>query len=235
MAKTPQQALHLLDAARLTQKKDDLLLFTGLEVEGSHQCGARIEGRLDGAGQFHPAERCRVVHRAVASEEFGTVGSEAARPETDVGKRHGRGEIGIERIPGEERSAFLIQVGNDIHGGLVADGAEHPFGVERGGQLPPPFAQVAHAQAQQLDRIIRGDEQEEFLGQTVAAPLEGRIPLTVPHGHRGAVKGVGSHFPLTAACLPHLSREKTPDPFVGGRPELAGRFVAQVDDLSRRI
>src|SRR4029453_18434613 len=98
-------------------------------------------------------------------------------------------------------------------GGLVAEAAQDPLGVEGCRQAPRPAARVAHAKADHLDLIGGRDQDEEVLVQAVAGSREEAIALAMTDDRR--------------RLAPARGRRR--------RPELPGLLVAEVNDLAERV
>ena len=96
-----------------------------------------------------------------------------------VGEGDPPGEITRPGVSSEQGAALRVERADDLQRGLIAERAQHPLGVERRGQPPRPIAEVADPQAEQLDRVGSGDEDEEVLLQPVAGPVEAGVALAV--------------------------------------------------------
>ena len=155
--------------ARFAQQENDLLLLAGLKIEGRLQSGARIDRR---------AGRCR--SRLARSSAAGAA-SEPLRPRNsvrshvhvrgrsvDVREGHGRRKVRVEAIASQQGARLRVDLGDDAHGRLVADGAEHPFREEGGGQAARLPADVAHFETDQFDRVGRRHEEQQFVIEAAA-------------------------------------------------------------------
>ena len=81
--------------------------------------GARVERRRrrgpDSSTRPSAAGR---GDRAVAAEELGAVGGERPRPPVDVGEGDAAGEVGVERVAGQQGAGLGVDLGDDVHGRL---------------------------------------------------------------------------------------------------------------------
>ena len=96
---------------------------------------------------------------------------------------------------------------------LVADGAQHPLGVERHRQEPRSTAPVGHPQYEELHRVVRRHERGQLGDKPVPVLDVGRVAGPVADGgRRVAARGQRS-----------------------GGPERPGLLVAQVHGFARRV
>ena len=118
--------------------------------------------------------------------------------------------------PGRARQdgpGLRVALAHDLQRRVVPDRSQHPLGVVGRRQPSGLVARVPHGQARELDRVVRRDEQQQFLLQPVALADVPGVALAVADG------------------------DGRPGPAGQGRrgPELAGGFVAQVDRLAGRV
>ena len=86
-----------------------------------HRRGPTRSWRPIAAGAASEPCRPRNVRRSAG---------ERARPPVDVGERHPLGEVGAERVAGQQGAGLGVHLGHDVHGRGVAVEAQHPLGVE---------------------------------------------------------------------------------------------------------
>ena len=127
----------------LPEQEDDLLLPARRHVQRRHQCGARVDQFAGAAGEPRPAEGGRRFRRALAAQEFGAIGREGTRRGIRTDRGHGGesdppGEVARPGVGGEQRAGFRVGRAHHLRGGLVAEAAQDPLGVERRRQAPRP-------------------------------------------------------------------------------------------------
>ena len=175
-------------------------------AQGSHSSPARLESstRPRAAG---------ASGAAVAPEELGPVRGERARAATDVGEGDPLGEVTRPSASGEQGATLRVERADDLQRGLIAERAQNPLDVKGRRQPPGPVATVADPQADQLDRVGWGDENEQVLLQLMAGPAKAGVALAVTDdGRRLAAAG---------------ARRRC--------PELPGLLVAEIEGLARWI
>ena len=207
------QLPHSFRRVRLPQDEDDLFRLAGGQGDRRHERGARVERRPGTAGQARAAESGRVGRRAVAAQELGPVGGGGVRP-----RPHGRegelaGEAARPGAAGQDGPGLHVALAHDLQWRVLSGGPEHPLGVEGRRESPGPVAGVAHAQADQLDRVVRRDQHQQVLLQSVTLAGVAGVALAVADGHG-------------RAGPPRQGRR---------RPDLARLLVAQVDRLAGRV
>ncbi|MNF86938.1 hypothetical protein D3C84_693890 [compost metagenome] len=158
-------------------------------------------------------QRGRRPEAAVAADEFAAVRSVAAarrvhREEGDPSREFHR--IGIAR---EQRSAAVFDLRDQVHGGLVAQIAQHPFDIAGDGQFAGSPGQVADLQQGVLDRRVERHVDPELAFDTLFAVLEAAV-----------AEAVARHVRAAAA----------PGPGRGG-PVVPGFIVAQVQGLAAGV
>ena len=97
--------------------------------------------------------------------------------------------------------------------GVLADGAEHPFGIIRRRQAARPVAVVSQREAHELDRVVGRHEHQQVLIQLMTDVGVAREALAMTDGDGRAWSARQGR----------------------GRPDLARLLVAQVDHLARRV
>jgi hypothetical protein len=91
--------------------------------------GAGIETGPDRAGQALPAKRCRVSEASVAADELVAVAGDAAVAIADIDKHEPRTGLRMVGVAGGEDAAGMVQLGHDVHRGLLALLTENPFPI----------------------------------------------------------------------------------------------------------
>ena len=108
----------------------------------------------------------------------------------DIGKGDPLCEITRPSASGEQGAALRVERADYLQRGLIAERAQHPLYVEGRRQPPGPVAAVDDAQAEKLDRVGRGDENEQVLLQLMARPAKAGVALAVTDdGRRLAAAG----------------------------------------------
>ena len=65
----------------------------------------------------------------MTAHEFGAVGGDRSGPPVDVGESHAGAEVGSEGIARQERAGLGVDLGDDMHRGVVAGRAQDPLGI----------------------------------------------------------------------------------------------------------
>ena len=197
----------------LAQEKDDLDFRAGLELERGLDGGAGIEGLARGSGQTDSGQRGGSHHRSVTAHKLGAVGGDRSGSPVDVGESHAGTEVGTERVARQESAGLGVDLGHDMHRGVVAGRPQDPLGIVRRRQLSPSIAHVLDPQPDQLDRVIGGHQEGQLMVEAVRVLFKGGIALTMTHQGR----------------LGRWNRQRR------WAPDLTAVFVSQVDDLARRV
>ena len=200
---------------RLAEDEDDLLRpgrgpgrFGVMSAAHGSSAGADAAGQADrGRGRpgaaVEPLRPRNSVRSAVND----------LRPRPDVGEGDRPAKLPGPGVAGQHGAGLRVELADDLQRRVVADGAQHPLGVERRRQPPGPVAGVAHRQADQLDRVVGRDEHQQVLLQSVTRRVKRRVALAVADGDgRAGAARQGRR-----------------------RPDLAGLLVAQIDDLAGRV
>ena len=131
----------------------------------------------------------------MTAQELGTVGGECPGPPVDVGEGHAGTEVGAEGIARQERAGLGVDLGDDMHRGIVAGRPQDPLGIERRRQLSRSFAHVLDPQPDQLDRVVAWHESVSSCAQSVRSSVQTRctpgrdVPASAPA--EGTGSGVG--------------------------------------------
>ena len=99
----------------LAEEYDDL---------GARSIG-QLDGRLEGCTRIQPGagrsleggtagERSGALWTTVASEELRAVGRPAGLPTAEIEEGDPAGEVGVPRVPGEQRLRFRLVLGDDV-------------------------------------------------------------------------------------------------------------------------
>ena len=171
-----------VEPVRLTECEDDFLRLAGRQGDFRRDRGARIERRTDATGQAGPAQCGRCGGRAVTAQELGTVRGERVRPRphaqegepTRKGPTPGRAR--------EDCAGLRVVFTHDLKGRVVPDRSQHPLGIVRRRQPSGPVARVPHGQAREFDRIVRRDQEQQFLLQPVALADVPGVALAMADG-----------------------------------------------------
>ena len=98
--------------------------------------GTGIEAGLDGAAQANTAERRRLRQAAQTAQKLAAIGGQTVEALAGGSKGYPSAELGMLRVARQQRLAGVIELGDDELGGSVTRDAEHPFGIEGGGDAP---------------------------------------------------------------------------------------------------
>lgn len=151
-----QPAAGFVLAARGAEAEDDLDLLARRDLEPGLDRGAGIEAGADAVGEVLAPQGGGRGERAVAADEFGAVGGQAAVFAAAMEEREPVGEIEAERVLREEGAALRVEAGDDVHGAGVALLAEHPFAVARHGHAPRLVGAVVQRDRRELERGADG-------------------------------------------------------------------------------
>ena len=121
------------------------------------------------------------------------------------------GEVGVPRVPGQQRLCFRLVLGDDVRCVGATRRAEHPLGVRRDGQAPRSTGSVLDREHRDLQRLVEWDELHEVEKDAVSHVLEAAVSGTV----------VGD-----------VGRSLTPDRLRRRAPEVAGVVVADVEGFA---
>ena len=107
--------LFLIDVSPDTEPEDDLTLLPGGQLEWNVDCGAGIETGPHFARQPQPGHRGWIAKRAVAPDKLSPITADGPSRLVHVKEGHPPSEIRVIRISCEDRTAFGVQFGHDVH------------------------------------------------------------------------------------------------------------------------
>ena len=165
----------------LAEQEPHLFAAARRQVDVQLERGARIEAGLDGAAQADAAQRRRVCQAAQTAQELAAVGGQAVEALAGGSKGDALAELGMPRVARQQRLAGVVELGDHELGGSVTRDAEHPFGIEGGGDAPGALRGVFEPQLHDLDRGVRRHEQAQPLAQPVAVVFENGIARAMAH------------------------------------------------------
>ena len=150
----------------------------------------------------------------MAAEEFPPVRSPLRLPSGEICESDAGAEGGIPRIAGEQGARVGIEFSQNERRRRPTRSAEHPFGVGRDRKPSRAKRGVADLQAGDLDGIAHGHEHAQIQLEVARGKLESAVSLPV----------AGS-----------VSRTRIADGRGGRSPQLAGFFIAQIQNLAGTI
>ena len=182
----------------------------------------QLDGRLEGCTRIQPGaggsleagtagERSGALWTTVASEELRPIGRPTGLPTAEIEEGDPAGEVGVPRVPGQQRLRFRLVLGDDVRCVGATRRAEHPLGVRSDGQAPRSAGSVLDREHRDLQRLVEWDELHEVEVDAVSHVLEAAVSGTV----------VGD-----------VGRPLTPDRLRGRAPEVAGVVVADVEGFA---
>ena len=110
------QVAGVIGAPPRPQPEDQLSFLAGGQVQWNPDRGTGIQSGPDLAGKPYSGHGGRVLPRAVASKELGTVAGERPGRAVHVEKSYPAGELRVVGIPREQSSGHGVDGGDDVHG-----------------------------------------------------------------------------------------------------------------------
>ena len=158
------------------------------------QRGARIQPRADAGRTDCARAACGgVAQAAVAAEEFGAVAARCSCGSRHVEERHPLGELGVVGVAWRTAPRLIaIRFGDDVHRGLFAQVAQHPFDVAGGGRRRVAPDSLRTFSDRELHRGIECHVDPQLRRDAVLGVLEHAVAEAVAgHVGRAAARGNG--------------------------------------------
>ena len=83
-------------------------------------------------------------------------------------------------ISGEQRTAGRVDFGDDVHGGLRTEVAQHPLDISRGGEAARPARLVAHLQNRELHRRVERHVNPKLRGDAFLGVFKDAVAESMP-------------------------------------------------------
>src|SRR5581483_10234566 len=187
--------------------------FVRAELDVHLKRGARIDAGIEAPGESPARQRFGAGVVTAATEKLGAVGREAVHALLGREECDAPAELVAPVAPREESARLAIELRRDVRPLLVATAAENPLGVVRRRQAAVARECVLDSKANDLHGSAGRYEDGELLLEPVTLSLVRRVARAVANERLGVAPG----------------RKRR------GRPDGRGLFVAQVEDLRRRI